>query len=190
MNNHSKIALLLALISVFSIMLVPAALGIIADPTNLTTTTVTFDSITLNWTDNANNEQYYYVERYNDTNQAWDLLASDLAHNTTSYTDTGLAEGTTYQYRVYAGASLDNVWDYSGVSNTASGTTMAHVAVITTPAAPTNLAAVAVSSSMIDLAWSDNATNENGYRVERQESGIGSWTPLATLAADSSSLFR
>ncbi len=33
---------------------------------------------------------------------------------------------------------------------------------------PTNLTATAVSSSQIDLAWTDNARGEDGYRVERK----------------------
>ena len=33
--------------------------------------------------------------------------------------------------------------------------------------APTGLAATAASGTRIDLAWTDNATNETGYRVER-----------------------
>jgi subtilisin family serine protease len=35
------------------------------------------------------------------------------------------------------------------------------------PAAPTNLTATAVSSSQINLAWVDNATNEDGFTIER-----------------------
>ena len=37
----------------------------------------------------------------------------------------------------------------------------------TAPAAPTNLSATAVSSSQINLAWTDNASNESGFRIER-----------------------
>ena len=36
----------------------------------------------------------------------------------------------------------------------------------TTPAAPTNLTATAISSSQISLTWTDNANNETGYIVE------------------------
>src|SRR6185436_18362932 len=36
-----------------------------------------------------------------------------------------------------------------------------------TPAAPTNLTATAVSSSQINLAWTDNSNNESGFKIER-----------------------
>ncbi len=39
------------------------------------------------------------------------------------------------------------------------------------PAAPTNLQAPTVTSSSITLTWQDNATNETGYAVQRQEDG-------------------
>jgi hypothetical protein len=43
----------------------------------------------------------------------------------------------------------------------------------TVPAAPTGLSATAVSSSQINLAWTDNASNETGFRIERSTDGVG-----------------
>ena len=39
------------------------------------------------------------------------------------------------------------------------------------PAAPSNLTATTVSSSQINLAWTDNANNENGFKVEQSTDG-------------------
>jgi acid phosphatase type 7 len=39
------------------------------------------------------------------------------------------------------------------------------------PAAPSNLAATVVSSSQINLTWTDNANNENGFKVEQSTDG-------------------
>ena len=47
------------------------------------------------------------------------------------------------------------------------------------PAAPSGLTATAVSATRVNLAWSDNSDNEDGFRVERSTDGI-SWTRLAT----------
>jgi hypothetical protein len=51
------------------------------------------------------------------------------------------------------------------------------------PAAPTGLAATAVSSSQIDLAWLDNATDEEGFKIERSTNGVD-FVPFATVGAN------
>jgi PKD repeat protein len=55
-----------------------------------------------------------------------------------------------------------------------------------TPGAPTLLSARSVSKTQINLKWTDTATNETGFYVERSSSG-GSWTQMATLGANSTS---
>ena len=54
------------------------------------------------------------------------------------------------------------------------------------PNAPTALTATAVSPFQISLAWTDNATNETGFEVERSTTGIGgTYTLFATVGANS-----
>lgn len=58
----------------------------------------------------------------------------------------------------------------------------------TTPTAPSGLTATAASTTQINLAWTDNATNETAYKVEQSASSTGPWTELtSTLAANSTS---
>jgi hypothetical protein len=49
----------------------------------------------------------------------------------------------------------------------------------TKPAAPTNLAASAVSSTAINLTWRDNSTNEQGFRIQRNTGGT-TWAHVGT----------
>jgi titin len=56
----------------------------------------------------------------------------------------------------------------------------------TLPAAPSSLSATAASSSAINLKWTDNATNETGYVVQRSTDGT-SFSQVATLGAGTSS---
>ncbi|MDE2666162.1 MAG: hypothetical protein OXI69_08425 [Acidobacteriota bacterium] len=52
------------------------------------------------------------------------------------------------------------------------------------PSPPTNLTAIAVSASRIDLTWQDNSSNENGFRVQRRVDGSDEWIGIGTTAAN------
>lgn len=56
----------------------------------------------------------------------------------------------------------------------------------TPPAAPTNLVATNVSGTQNNLTWTDVATTETSYRVERSVNG-GAYTHLATTSANATS---
>ena len=51
------------------------------------------------------------------------------------------------------------------------------------PAAPSGLAATTASSSQINLAWTDNATDETGFRIE-QAVGTGTFAEVAVVGAN------
>ncbi len=142
-----------------------------AAPTNLAATAVSSAQVNLSWVDNATNEAGFKVERSTD-GVNFTQIAMPTA-NVTTYAATGLAPGTTYTFRVRAYDGSNN----SAYSNVASATTTAP------PAAPTNLTATAVSSSRIDLAWTDNSTNEGGFKVERSTDGV-TFTQVAQVGAN------
>jgi len=52
----------------------------------------------------------------------------------------------------------------------------------TTP--PAGLAATTISASRIDLAWTDNASDETGYRIERKQGATGTYAQVGTVAAN------
>lgn len=53
--------------------------------------------------------------------------------------------------------------------------------IVTPPAAPTNLLANVVSSTQINLFWTDNANNETEYQVERRPASGGPFVNIGTL---------
>jgi alpha-tubulin suppressor-like RCC1 family protein len=52
--------------------------------------------------------------------------------------------------------------------------------------APSNLSATAVSFSQIDLSWTDNSNNEDGFSIERSLDGI-TYTQLTTISTGTAS---
>jgi titin len=133
-----------------------------AAPTGLSATAVSSSQINLAWTDNASNETGFRIERSTDGVGFSEIGV--VGANVTTYASTALSAATPYWYRVRA---------YNGVGSSAfvgpTSTTTLSVA----PAAPTGLSATAVSSSQINLAWTDNASNETGFRIERSTDGVG-----------------
>jgi len=94
----------------------------------------------------------------------------------TSFVDSTVAPATTYRYEVTA----ENDRGESGPSNRVSVTTPAEAAV---PAAPSGLQATAASTERIDLAWTDEADDETGFRLQVALPGLP-FAPLETLGPD------
>jgi len=59
------------------------------------------------------------------------------------------------------------------------------VATIPAPAAPQNLTTTGLSESSVKLDWTDNSSNETGFRIERK-TGTGSFTQVAQLSSNCS----
>jgi titin len=144
-----------------------------AAPTGLTATAISASAINLAWLDEAGNETGFEVERSADGGSQWSLLAV-LPANTTAFGDSGLAAGATYLYRVRAtNADGPSAW-----SNVASAATFPPA-----PGAPSGLVATATSASQIALTWTDNASNESGFRLERSVDAL-TWTQVAALGSN------
>jgi hypothetical protein len=89
-----------------------------ASPSGLGAITVSPTEIDLSWTDNADNESGFTVERSEDDGAHWSAVGS-TGTDITTWRDSGLASGTTYTYRV----SATNGNGASVASNVASVTT-------------------------------------------------------------------
>jgi hypothetical protein len=152
-------------------------MGAPAAPSGLSAATASSSQINLSWTDNASNESGFEVERCAGANCTNFLEVAETGANVISYANGGLAASTTYRYRVRAfNASGDSAY-----TNIAEATTAA--ATSTLPAAPGSLTANAVSSVQIDLRWTDNSNNEDGFKVYRSTDGVN-FTTAATLGAN------
>ncbi|RPJ32254.1 MAG: hypothetical protein EHM35_11630, partial [Planctomycetaceae bacterium] len=145
-----------------------------AAPSNLTAVQAGLQ-VNLAWTDNANNETGFVVER-SDNGGAFTVLAS-VGSDVTTYQDTAVVVGNTYDYRVAA----VNANGQSAFSNPASVTIVDLPP--DPPAAPDGLEANFEDGPVVNLAWTDNSTDETGFVIERAENG-GAFSPLASVGAN------
>jgi predicted phage tail protein len=134
-----------------------------AAPTNLVASQPTDPTVigaTLAWQDNAVNETGFIVERATDAAFTQNLVTTNVAANvlTTSFAD--LAPGTQFFFRVRATNTAGN----SGYTNVATLTTRIPVNVL---AAPTNLTASPQEFQQVSLRWTDNATEETKFVIQR-----------------------
>jgi hypothetical protein len=161
----------------------PPSSSVPARPTNATASAVSASQINLTWSDNSSDETGFKIERMTGTSGAWSQIAATSA-NARSYSDTGLLAATLYQYRVRAyNGGGDSSYSNDTSAYTLTGSTPPPPQA-TPPAAPSNASAAAASSSQINLFWSDNSSDESGFKIERKTGASGSWSQVATTGAN------
>lgn len=138
---------------------------------------MTASAVNLSWTDLSNNESGFRLERrISGTNNF--VLLQVLPPNANSYQDSTVNEGITYIYRLCA-------------TNAAGDSPLTPDARITAspsiPAAPSNALAISTSPTQATLSWTDNSSNETGFKIERRASG-GTFAPLTSVGANQTSL--
>ncbi|MCX6743193.1 MAG: fibronectin type III domain-containing protein, partial [Candidatus Parcubacteria bacterium] len=143
-------------------------------PSGLTAEAVLGARIDLTWTDNSNNETGFKIERKEGAGGTYTEIATASA-GVITYQDAGLSPYTLYYYQVRAtNAGGDSVY-----TSPASATTGAP------PVAPSGLTASSPAGYLqITLLWTDNSSDEDGFTIERSQTGSeGPYTEIATPAA-------
>jgi len=134
------------------------------------------DSVLLTWTDNADNEDGFTLERATDagftTGSVIFSLPPHAGTGLTTFT-TPVTHGATYYYRIQA----YNLSGLSAWSNTSNVTTV--------PLTPTSFRSTGRTSSSIALAWNDTSSNESGFLIQRRPGTSGAWTSLSNAPANS-----
>lgn len=93
----------------------------------------------------------------------------------TTYTDTGVTNGTTYYYVITA---VDTTGNESGYSSEASATPSSD----TPPSPPSGLQAVVGGMTSINLAWTANTESDlSGYKIYQSSTSGSGYTLIATL---------
>jgi peptidyl-Asp metalloendopeptidase len=128
-----------------------------AAPSNLQGEATASDRVSLGWRDNSSDETGFTVQRAVNGDPFADRAS--LSADTTSFTEAGLAGGTTYSYRVRA-------WNGSGNSDFSNTVTVVTPAELPPPPPPSPASVdLAVEQATVD--WTD-VPDESGYEVLRE----------------------
>ncbi|MCE0487935.1 S8 family serine peptidase [Ornithinimicrobium sediminis] len=154
-------------------------------PTALTASGVTTSTVDLSWTDTADNETGFRVERCEGAACTGFNEVGTVGADVSSFTDTGLGAGTTYRYRVSA---FNDVGASAWAGPVSATTEAAPPPPPSAPSAPTDVTAQATAKNKVSVTWTDTATDESGFRVERcTGAGCTSFTQVGAPGADSTS---
>lgn len=153
-----------------------------AVPTGVTAKANGTSIIKLTWTAGSSDQTGFKIQRMLATGTQWEDLAT-VGSTVNTYSDITVTDGTQYIYRVQA----VNTAGASGWSTTASATTSVKnptTPSTTAPAKPTNLFVTAIGANEIDLVWSDNSSNELGFKIQRRDNNTTTWVDIASVGAN------
>jgi hypothetical protein len=160
-----------------------ATLTVLASPpANLAASTFSSTAINLSWTNTDPDAKYVVIERAPCTTGAFCTAVQATAQFTafqdgSSSPGSGLSPSTTYTYRAYAMYITDSLAGSHIYSNQTSATTMA----ATLP--PTGFLATPVSSTQINLSWTNQDPTATSVVIERQALTTGTGTPFFQLTS-------
>ena len=146
-----------------------------AAPSALQGNAASGNSVALSWTNNATDQAGFQLDRATDSAFTQNVITQTLPGSPNTFTDTaaGLVPGGTYFYRIRA----------TNAAGASANSSFVQVSIPAIPPAATNAAVTGVTTSEIDLSWTDNAgPNTSGYLVQRSVSG-GAFANYATLPA-------
>jgi fibronectin type 3 domain-containing protein len=139
-------------------------------PSNLFAFTLSSTEVLLNWEDNSEDEDGFYI--YRRTGQADFARVATLGTDITQYIDANLTPLTAYLYRVTAfkGSSESTPTNIDGAFTSP------------VPRAPSNLNATATGTNTVELTWVDNSAQEDSLVVEMASIFTnGVFLPIAVL---------
>ena len=153
-------------------------------PSNPAAIAVSVNRIDLSWQDNSTNESGFEVHRSTTGPSGAFSLRASLPPNKSAFSDTALTASTQYCYQVRAFQTKSTKTYFSAFSAAACVTTPAPPPPPPPPpgppSAPSAAAARPYGFGEVLVTWTNNGTNQDGFRVERSADSGSTWTTLAT----------
>lgn len=148
-------------------------------PSSLTAEPIGWNIIRLHWNDNSTNERGFEIQRRDEYQSVFihDNCAASNSTSIVSFQDKSIDPTLerAYTYRVRA----TNRAGASSFSNTVSASVPYQL-----PSAPSDLEAPEAVYPNVHLYWSDNASNEFNFSLERKLSGQSNWQVIASPGAN------
>jgi fibronectin type 3 domain-containing protein len=158
----------------------PGSTSTLGAPSNLVGVIQNGPQVQLTWNDNSTSETGFTIQRATDVGFTQNVTTFSVGANSTAtdtFTDTSTVASTTYFYRVQA---VQGSTTTSAFSNTVSE------AIPAPPATPSNGHATLITETTVNLAWTNNATNADVYKIFREVVG-GAFTQIASLPGNATS---
>lgn len=145
-------------------------------PPSLTANAISSSQINLSWIAPTNtggtSVTGYMIQKRDSCADNFSTLVANTSNTSTTYSNTGLVNGTCYQYRVFA----HNAVGTSMASNNATVTTLQNPTPSPSPpSAPGGLSVVTQSNTALKLTWSASSTSGVsiiGYQIQRNGTTI------------------
>ncbi|MGK2935926.1 MAG: hypothetical protein ACSLFE_11895 [Gemmatimonadaceae bacterium] len=157
-------------------------------PSNLTAAAMSPTEIRVDWHDNSTNEAAFEIYRSTTGQSGTYAQWATADANTVVYVNESLTEGTQYCYKVRSVVVKGVKTTYSAFTNAACATTP-----VTpppppppAPAAPSELRPKPLASTEVRLNWTDNTSNEDGFRIDRSTDAGATWAVAGTVPANNS----
>ena len=146
-------------------------------PTSLTANAISSSQINLSWIAPTNTGGTpvtgYMIQKRDSCTGSFSTLVANTSNTSTAYSNTGLLNGTCYQYRVFA----HNAVGTSMASTNATGITLQNpTPTISSPSAPIGVGVVTKSNTALKLIWSvpsnTGGASITGYQIQRNGTTI------------------
>lgn len=137
-----------------------AAASELVAPSNLTAVAYSSSQIDVRWQDNSN-ETAFELQR-STTGETGFATWATIGTNGVVYNDVRVESLKEYCYKLRAVRQTGTKTTWSAFSDIACVLTTGRPSV---PEAPSNIAAVAVSESQIDIVWQDNSADETSFQI-------------------------
>ncbi len=143
------------------------------EPYNLAAARIFHNSVTLSWSDNAENETGFRIVRTPAGGGAETVFT--VPANTKIYTNSGLAAATAYQYSV-------QTLNGSVVAPASAPLNVTTLSAAGLPKWPQALQTTGITTTSLTLTWMDDSPNEDQFIIQWQLEGSSTWVEAGRVA--------